>query len=291
MGEVPQSTKAKQRRLDQMLEAQMISDILRAHNNLRAFNTFRVSHEASHREKELAEARKKEIQEPLEAAVFENELLHGKVTRREEVICDLRRELLLENIRSKTATLCSREGGTRNQLPTASHPHIDVNQSDEYKINQMKDEIAELHLIIEHQDRELDTCRKAMSSQSKKIKELRDVAEQSEYTFQERIRKIDSDKDIYLGMIESRENKIEKLMEENDELNEQVNELNETVDKAKGAKVHAQKMMEEYKEKAVEAIKIKEEAEGKFNEYVEQIKVLREENFEYSEKISDLQTR
>eukprot|EP01031_Cornospumella_fuschlensis_P025987 gene25987-31380_t len=155
-----ETTKAKQRRLDQMLEAQMISDILRAHNNLRAFNAFRVSHDATHREKELAEARRKEIQEPLEAAVFENELLHGKVTRREEVIRDLRRELLLENIRSKTASLSSREGGSRGQQ---SQPHVDVHQSDEYKINQMKDEIAELYVIIEHQERELDTCRKAMS--------------------------------------------------------------------------------------------------------------------------------
>ena len=73
------------------MEDQMISDILRANTSLRQFKAFRVANEKLYKDKMFAEARDKEIKEPLEAALMEIEILTGKLARQEELIDLLRK--------------------------------------------------------------------------------------------------------------------------------------------------------------------------------------------------------
>lgn len=278
-----EEAKNRQYRLDQMLEAKMISDILRANNNLKALKAFRVQNEASYKEKELVLVRNQEIREPLEAAIFQNDVMAGKLERREDMIRDLRRDLLLETIKSKLGSL--------DRTQSNRGPQLDQKDADELKQLSLQDQIAELNIIIHYNQNELKKCKRVIEIQFKKIKSLRDELEQSEYAFNERIKRIDSDKEIYLGMIESRENKIEKLMEDLDEVNEELSSTAEELEKAKLDKKNAQKLMEEYKVQAVNATSLQEVAEKKAFELDRELKIIREEHFELSEKYTDIQLR
>eukprot|EP00981_Chlorochromonas_danica_P000255 scaffold61_cov180-Ochromonas_danica.AAC.7 len=294
INDVEEAAKNRQVRLDQMLEAKMISDILRANNNLKALKAFRIQNEANYKEKEIIEVRKKEIREPLEAALFENDLLAGKVERREETIKMLRRELLLGSLKTKMAPM-SKEGsilgGGGGGAAGRSFMGSEMKDADELKQSEYQDQIAELNIIVDYNQREIAKCKKVIEIQFRKIKSLRDELEQSEYSFQERIRKIDADKDIYFNMIESRENKIDKLMEDLDQVNEELSEANEALEAAQHDKKTAQKLMEEFKVQAQQAVGAMDELKQKGEDLESQLKVLREDHYELSEKYADVQSR
>lgn len=82
-------------KLEQMLEAQMIAEILRANANLKQFKAFRVNSERQYQERAEAEREKAELLAPLEAAQTEIEILNGKVERRDQMIAQLRRQVKL----------------------------------------------------------------------------------------------------------------------------------------------------------------------------------------------------
>lgn len=290
----PLGAKNRQYRLDQMLETKMISDILRANNNLKAMKAFRVQSEASYKEKELAEARKREIREPLDAALLANDLLVGKVERREEALQVLRRELLLGAIRNRTGLTggsgpmgIGREASTRMPGASQAPEHTD----DAHKLAALQDNYQGLCWYVDYQKMELAKSQRLVYMQSLQIKSRRDELETAQYAYAERIRRIDADKDIYMNMIESRENKIEKLMEELDEVQEELSAANEALEAAKQAAKAAKAAMEEHKAKALEAQQKQEEAERKAAECAGQLTELREEQYELSERYTDTQTR
>ena len=76
------------------------------------------------------------------------------------------------------------------------------------------------------------TFRALIHFQQQKMKEIFHELEKTEFFHDEQIRKIESDKQIYLNMIESRETKIENLLEEKDEISDKLNLIeNKFIDK------------------------------------------------------------
>lgn len=205
-------TRNKLSKFDQMLEAQMVADILRANTNLKSLRQFRTTNEKYYQDKSLEEARKKEIREPLEQALLEIDILNGKLNRREEIIKQLRRQLYNDVLRLRFSNVVDE---SRNQIQ-------EMHQSDEWKQLQLIDIIDQLKLVIELQQKEITKGKRAITFQTSKIKDLINEREKMIYEHKEQIRKIESDKDIYFSMLETRENKIEYLMEEKDNISEEL---------------------------------------------------------------------
>ena len=70
-GPITPSGTMNKTKVDQMLESQMISDLLRANGQLKALKQFRTTNEKHYQDKAIEEARRKEIREPLEKANIE----------------------------------------------------------------------------------------------------------------------------------------------------------------------------------------------------------------------------
>lgn len=223
-------------KVDQMLESQMISDLLRANGNLKALKQFRINNERHYQDKAMEDARRKEIREPLENALVEIDLLQGKIHRREDAIRNLRKQVFTDILRTKGSQYSE----------TEHRKHIeDMHQTEENKLHVLTDQLEMYKILTINQQREIAKYKRIMSFQQQKIKEVFQELEKTEFYHDEQIRKIENDKQIYLNMIESRENKIEALMEEKDEVSEALGETEiKLKDKLAEVKRQQQKLTE-----------------------------------------------
>jgi hypothetical protein len=224
IGSTPKSNQAK---FDQMMEAQMISDILRANTSLRQFKAFRVANEKLYKDKQLAELRSKEIKEPLEAALVENEILTGKLARRDELIALLRKQIYNEVIHSmqqqqmqqlKSPSVLSHTDEFRLQ-----HLH-ELHASEELKTEELMDKIESFKPVLLSQQQQITKLKQLIASQAEKIRHLFDEIDKMEIFQKDQKRIFDTDKETFATMLEARENKIEMLLEERSDLQENLQE-------------------------------------------------------------------
>jgi chromosome segregation ATPase len=276
--------KGKIDQYDQILEANMMADIVRASNRLKMFNTFRVQNDKMYRDKELGEARKREIREPLEAALMEIEVLTGKLQRREEVISSLRKQVYSEIVRNTTKS-SGLEDNSR-----ANHIH-ELLTSDEKKQLELLDQVESLKDFINIQQQQIHKLRNVIQFQNSKIKELYDDIEMQEFVQKEQIRRLENDKDTYMNMLEHREHKIEQFIEEKMELRDKCSDLQKALS---DQTMETKKIKEQFK-KLQEEFQILQNSHDKETNRIMEIEMknqqLTEENYILTEKTQDLQSR
>lgn len=187
-GEIPEATRSGQSKLDQMLEAQMIADIVRANTNLRQFNAFRVANDKYYKDKALEEARRKEIREPLEAALTEIDLLNGKLSRRNEIISSLRTQLYAEVIhntqRSNSAAVDESRGNHLQELQLG----------EEIKCEDLEDKLEAFKPLLVNQQQQITKLKRIVASQADKIKHLFDEIDKLEIAHKDEIARLNGDK-------------------------------------------------------------------------------------------------
>lgn len=241
-------------KFDQMKEHLRMTELNRAQANLKAMKVFRVQNEKMYAEKELQELRRKEIHEPLDEALTTIEILQGKLQRRENMINKLRHYISVDLLK------VSQNSAEENRAKV-----VELNQVEEHNQILLMDTISELQRTMENQQGRIGKSKIIIFNQQGRIKELINELQVQEFNHKEQIRHIESDKEIYLGMVESREHKIEVLMEEKEEMEEQVEEL----------------------ETSLKNIKAKlKDAEGQVKHLTEALKVSQHEHEELQAKYS-----
>lgn len=241
-------------KFDQMKEQLRMTELNRAQANLKAMKVFRVTNEKMYADKELQELRRKEIREPLDEALTTIEILQGKLQRREDLIQKLRHYISVDLLKV-----------SQNTAEENRSKVVELNQVEEHNQIVLMDTISELQRTMESQQGRVARCKTIITNQQERIKELLNEIDVQEFNHKEQIRHIESDKDIYLGMVESREHKIEVLMEEKDELEEQVGDLEDSLKATKSKLKDAEGQVKHF----VEALKIaqaeREELQAKYS--------------------------
>jgi hypothetical protein len=207
-------------KLDQLIEAKMINDITRANGNLRALKAFRIANEKIHQDRSLAEARRREIREPLENALVEIELLHGKLIRREEMIKILRKQLFVDTGLVSRSTAVTAQANEDSRLIKQQ-----LHQEEELKLLEAQDKVEQYKIAITVQQKEIAKVRRVVAFQQSQLKDAFQAIEQLEFRHAEHGRKFENEKQIYMNMIETRENRIEKMMEDKEELSDQLGDM------------------------------------------------------------------
>lgn len=267
--------------LQQMEENKMVSDILRANKNIKLYKAFREQNEQFYRNKEIEEERKKEINEPLNFALLQIEMLEDKVKRRDNVISTLQREILDKNIEknfilsvsekekererereknffkknqdySSTSSINS-PSSSHNHTPLPSFPNSPRSKLGEVKggegirkennsdtglfdpqnlilIEELRDRLAQYIKVIEFQQDYIEKHKKTINFQNDKIKQLLAYTNTLNFNFTESIQKLESERDIYYGLVQTKEEKINEIFKEKDQLSLENNLLKSKID-------------------------------------------------------------
>lgn len=130
-----------------------------------------------------------------------------------------------------------------------------------------------------------------MKTQQDKIKQLHQMIEKIEFQFKEKVKRLEMDKDSLSSLADSKDAKIEQLIEARDFLNQHHMDLQE-------AMVDAMAQLKEAKAKNVEQAETITTMEGEANilarNWKETLDLYNEKNEEHivlTEKMSDLQAR
>lgn len=266
----------------------MISDILRANTSLRQFKAFRVANEKLYKDKMFAEARHKEIKEPLEAALMEIEILTGKLARREELIGLLRKQIYNEIIHGTQVQAKAALTGTDEMR--LQHLH-DVHASDELKTEELMDKIEAFKPVLVSQQQQITKLKTLVATQAEKIRHLFDEIDKMEILQKDQKRIFDTDKETFQTLLEARENKIETLLDERADLQERLRAADRELAERRA---EAQKLLQE--KDALEARFLgAEETQRQLQEELSSVTVerdqLAEEQTLLVERGADLQSR
>ena len=290
---VPTSKQISQNnKLDRMLEQQMINDILRANGNLKSLKAFRLANEKLYKDKSLEEARRKEIREPLEDALVEIDLLQGKLQRRDEMIKTLRKQIFSDaKGLNNHNNLLNGVAASKMLFEESRQFKQMMHQEEENKLVNALDKVEQYKIAVNILHKEIHKLKRIIDFQQVKLKDVFAGIEEMEFRHNEQVKKLEGDKAIYMNMIDNRENRIEKLMEDKEELSEQFSDT-------KAALLEKSKELKQLKEKYTDLesrheimSKAKSTLETSKFQLDKDLKISREETRILEEKHNDLLIR
>jgi chromosome segregation ATPase len=261
---------------NKMKEAKLRSSL----NRIKTLKTFRINNEKMYQDKELEELRRKEIREPLEEALLEVDVLTGKVQRRDEIIHHLRRYISLQIATSKQ--LNAEEVKSRT---------LDFAQSEEYQQLALMDTVDDLQRTVDNHQDDLQHLRDIIHHQQEKIKHLTDELEVQEVRHKEQIRHAANDNEIYLGMVDARERKIEIYQEKKEEMEEQINDLEEVIATTKSELKSAKTKIGALESAVVELTHERDDFQRKYSHVESDYLLNKDSLIETQERLADLRQR
>ena len=272
--------------LGSVVEAQQMAQLVHAEASLKNYALFRIQNKRMYEDKMLHELRRKEIREPLDEALMKIELMSGQLERREDVIRKLRKFITVDLLKK---TQQQQQPG--NNIEDSRSAMTEMSKSEEAVEQELRDRIVEQQRVIDQQNLQLEKFRRTVRFESEKNKQMMKKLDTQDFAHKEALMHAESDKNIYLGMVESRETKLERLMDEKDEMEEELEEARDAADTAKKELKSLKALNQQLEENHKLLTEQRDDYKGKWEERETALENLRAEFEACSVRHDNLRTR
>jgi len=237
-------------RLKQLQEVEQRSRVIRATQAYRSLKVYIADSDKNWKLKATEERKRRDLAEPLDAALYENNVLKGKLERREQLIKSMRKYinadilgLLLDaendienkkhNTNATTTNSLMSPTHTINTTTTNSNILVTRNVSDhsrdiikkkvsydnhldDMSLLSLQDELISLKKTIQLKDSDIDLLKKRLEYEHNNKKNLLSNAERHEIRILDEVKEIQAERNKLNLIITQKDNAFEKLLKSNE---------------------------------------------------------------------------
>jgi hypothetical protein len=177
------------------------NDIMQAIDTLKNVKTFRATSDIKREQKAIDDTRIREINQPLQDANNEINILKGKLNRRDDLIIVLKKKLLVE----MTSNVSHRTGNS--SLEDKSIRIKDISRQDDLKLTRLQDQVADLKDSIKKHEESIN----GYITDTERLKLLLNNFKNEKVTLQMKIRDIELENKKITKQVNAKEN-INKIL-------------------------------------------------------------------------------
>jgi len=240
-------------RLKQLQEVEQRSRVIRATQAYKSLKVYIADSDKNWKLKATEERKRRDLAEPLDAALYENNVLKGKLERREQLIKSMRKYinadilgLLLDaenDIENKKHTNATTTNSTIPHTHTHTHTHNNSNSSsnilvtrnvsdhsrdiikkkvsydnhlDDMSLLSLQDELISLKKTIQLKDSDIDLLKKRLEYEHNNKKDIFHNTERHELRILDEVKEIQAERNKLNLIITQKNNAFEKLLKSNE---------------------------------------------------------------------------
>ena len=247
-------------RLKQLQEVEQRSRVIRATQAYRSLKVYIADSDKNWKLKATEERKRRDLAEPLDAALYENNVLKGKLERREQLIKSMRKYinadilgLLLDaenDIENKKHTNATTTNSTIPPTHTTTNSNSNIlvsrnvsdhsrdiikkkvsydNHLDDMSLLSLQDELISLKKTIQLKDSDIDLLKKRLEYEHNNKKDLLSNTERHELRILDEVKEIQAERNKLNLIITQKDNAFEKLLKSNETISNDLLEAKQTL--------------------------------------------------------------